>query len=183
MQNHSKQLVSLGLAVAVLLVGYDADAVLFFRILSFSLSPPSSLLPGTLFRFLIDKASHIHLGDLSLGGDWGVSQDTLPSPFPIASLSKYDYSGLVPRCSTSDVHSTPVSTAVSIVFSKTVRSERSDRPNCMTPDIHADRRLISPWFRVNASGPAASWQIIRRAYGRTGERGHRVLSPEFVLVL
>ena len=58
-----------------------------------------------------------------------VSQDTLPSLLPIASLSKYYYSGLVTRCSTSDVYGTgvdttvdaAVSTVVSIVFSNTVR--------------------------------------------------------------
>ena len=43
-----------------------------------------------------------------------MSQDTLlPSLFPIASLSKYDFR----QCSTADVYGTPVSAAVSIVFS------------------------------------------------------------------
>ena len=40
---------------------------------------------------------------------------SLPYPFP--SLAKYYYSGLVPRCSTSDVHGTAVSAAGTIVFS------------------------------------------------------------------
>ena len=49
-----------------------------------------------------------------------LSQDTLPSLFsPIASLTKYYYSGLVPRCSTSDVYGNAVSAVVSIAFSKT----------------------------------------------------------------
>jgi len=38
-----------------------------------------------------------------------MSQDTLPSPFPISSLSKYYYS----YCTTSDVYCTPVCTTVS----------------------------------------------------------------------
>ena len=33
-----------------------------------------------------------------------MSQDILSSHFPIPSLVKYHYSGLVPRCSTSDVY-------------------------------------------------------------------------------
>ena len=64
-----------------------------------------------------------------------VSQDTLSSLFPIASLSKYYYSGIVTRCSTSDVYGTgvdttvdaAVSTVVRIVFN-TVRAERSETP-------------------------------------------------------
>ena len=62
-----------------------------------------------------------------------LSQDTLSSLFPVASLSKYYYR----YCTTPDVHGTPVSTTVStvvtIVFSNTVRAERSDRANRMTP--------------------------------------------------
>ena len=62
-----------------------------------------------------------------------VSQDTLPSPLPIASLSKCYYT----YCTTSDVYTTPVSTtidtAVSIVFSNTVRTERSEDRHRMTP--------------------------------------------------
>ena len=38
-----------------------------------------------------------------------LSQDTLPSPLPIGSLTKYYYS----YCTTSDVYGTPVSTSVS----------------------------------------------------------------------
>ena len=56
----------------------------------------------------------------------GMSQDTLPSPLAIGCLTKYYYS----YCTTSDVHGTPVSTtvnttidtAVTIVFSNTVRA-------------------------------------------------------------
>ena len=53
-----------------------------------------------------------------------MSQDTLPSPFPIRFLTKYYYR----YCSTSDVYGTAVSAAVTIVFSNTVRAECSDRP-------------------------------------------------------
>ena len=62
-----------------------------------------------------------------------LSQDTLPSPLAIGSLSQYYYS----HCSTSDVYGTPVSTTihtvVTIVFSNTVRAERSEGRHRMTP--------------------------------------------------
>ena len=49
-----------------------------------------------------------------------LSQDTLPSPLPIGSLSQYYYS----HCTTSDVYGTPVTntvnTAVTIAFSNSV---------------------------------------------------------------
>ena len=58
-----------------------------------------------------------------------------PSLFPIASLSKYYYSGLV----TSDGYGTPdyseYCILVSIVFSNTVRAERSDRPTVRGANI------------------------------------------------
>ena len=69
--------------------------------------------------------------------DGHMSQDTLPSPLPIAFLSKCYYS----YCATSDVYTTPVSitvntavsTTVTIVFSNTVRTERSEDRHRMTP--------------------------------------------------
>jgi len=74
-----------------------------------------------------------------------MSQDTLPSPLPIASLSKCYYT----HCTTSDVYTTPVSTtvdtAVSIVFSNTVRTERSEDRHRMTPiGVLHTRRLRNP---------------------------------------
>ena len=62
-----------------------------------------------------------------------LSQDTLPSPLAIGSLTKYYYS----YCTTSNVYTTPVSTSVNtvitIAFSNTVRAERSEDRHRMTP--------------------------------------------------
>ena len=85
-----------------------------------------------------------------------LSQDTLSSLFPIASLSKHYYSGLV----TSDVYGTPVSTtlstAVTIVFSNTVRAERSEGRHRMTPIgvLRQDHRAAVATTNLEVSGLA-----------------------------
>ena len=70
-----------------------------------------------------------------------LSQDTLSSLFPITSLSKYYYR----YWTTSDVYNTPVSTTVdtvaTIVFSNTVRAERSEDRHRMTPIAVLSDRL------------------------------------------
>ena len=48
-----------------------------------------------------------------------LSQDTLPSPFPIASLSKYYYSGLV----TSDVYGSEPCSSASLNYPKKNRKK------------------------------------------------------------
>ena len=105
-----------------------------------------------------------------------LSQDPLPSPLPIASLSKCYYS----HCTTSDVYTTPVSTTVnttkdtvvSIAFSNTVRAERSEDRHRMTPiqnycvrhladgliveaadaSVPRDRLVVGTWAAIKSGG-------------------------------
>ena len=100
-----------------------------------------------------------------------VLQDTLPSPFPVASPSKYYYdyySGLVTRCSRSDVYGTPLSTAVSIAFSNTVRAERSERPTpCDTNKCPATE--LNPPVGVHSHGVVAAAHTTLCAKGYYGQ--------------
>ena len=91
---------------------------------------------GGCFVFVVfqgDRASSV-VQILLGGGVAGHLTQSLPYRCSVQVLFQwprdlYYYSGLV----TSDVYGTPVSTAVSIIFTNTFRSKRSDRPNRMTP--------------------------------------------------
>ena len=89
-----------------------------------------------------------------------LSQDTLPSPLPIASLSKCYYT----HCTTSDVYTTPVSTTVNtvitIAFSNTVRAERREDRHRMTPTGVLRHAVNGVWLEKDAALPVSAGTFV-----------------------